>query len=322
MVITASHNKSVAENATSDLATSYAMKAGYYQSRLYLEADAERAADVDSTNERWSQPIEFAIGGTRTTVKIADAASKINLAAMVNDRGEPVDRIYQQVQRLAVSLGHPEDVAARILDYQDADTRGDFEAGARNEPMTTLDELQRIDGIAREVLYGEGEKKGILRFVTVWPRAAASGTPPPEGQPAPPAQPGAGTTGQINVNTAPAEVLLALDDDMTPAIAAAIVAHRGERAQDGSYQHFKTVQDVSAVQGMTAELLQKISPACVVKAAAFEIHVTAVSGAVEKGWLYVVTRAAGQQGQPAQITLVAQQRETEARSVKPPEAEK
>ena len=303
MVISAQHHRSVAENATGDLTNSYGVKAGYAQAILHLLADAERGLDVDSVNERWSQPIEFQLGQAKITARIEDAASKINLAAMVDDKGAPNDAVVDELKRLLRASGHAEDVALRVLDYQDTDTKGDFEAGARNARLTSLDELARIDGVEHEVLYGGDARAGILKHLTLWPHEAPQGSP----------------SGQINVNTAPVEVLQTLDDDMTPQLASEIAAHRMRRAADGSPDHFKAVGDLANVQGMTQKLLSVITSRCTVKSPAFEIRVTSAVAAVEKRWLYVVTRAAAQgQGKPT-VTLASHQRETEARSVKAPE---
>ncbi|MBI2930508.1 MAG: general secretion pathway protein GspK [Planctomycetes bacterium] len=303
MVVTATHNRSVADNATADLLNSYAVRAGYTQAQLYLQADAERGTEVDSVNERWAQSIEFAVGQAQVRVKTEDTGAKINLAQMVNDKGEVNTPVFDMVRRLLTMLGHSDEPAYRILDYEDSDTRGDFEAGARNEALTTLDELERIGGLERKVLYGDDSRKGILPFVTIWPRRSTT--------------PGAGL---INVNTAPAEILMALHDEMTPQLAAAIVTRRTQRAADGSVQHFKGVAKLADVEGMPATLLQAISPQLTVKATTFEIHVRSSVGPVEKAWLYVMSRTVGSPGGGGalQMALVSQQRETEPRAVKPP----
>ncbi len=303
MVISAAHNRTVAENATGDLRNSYGVRAGYEQAKLHLLADYERGTELDSVNELWAKPQAILLGPTAVGVLMQDAGSRINLAQLVNDKGEANTALLAVLRRLLVTLNHPAEIADRILDYQDTDTSGDFEAGARNARMSTLDELDRIDGLTREVLYGDDSHRALRPFVTIWPQLAA-----------------APASGLINVNTAPEEILTALDDEVTPQLAAAIVAHRTRRSADGEWQHFKNVQELSQVDGMSSQLLTRITPRLTVVAPAFEIRVRSETGAVVKQWLYVVTRAAGQQG-GVSMSLVAQQRETEAKAIKPPRDE-
>jgi type II secretory pathway component PulK len=313
LVILTSHNRSIADNAVADLQNSYGVKSGYAVALQYLIADGEKAPDVDTVNEKWRNVPGVAAGPASVTVKVEDCESKINLAMMVDDKGVENARVSGMVRRLLKLLDHDPEMADRILDYQDKDAKGDFESGATNQRLLSLDELQRVEGLQREVLFGDENRKGILPFVTVFPRA--QGTPMGGG---------ASMVGKINVNTAPAEVLQSLDDGITPKIAGAILQRRGQQSGDGSYQHFTAINDLKEIDGITDELYAKIQDLLVVRASAFEIHLRSKVGAVEKPWVYVVSRAVTPPGPTGgdgktEFSLIASMRENDFLSLKAPD---
>src|SRR2546422_500616 len=191
MTVTSLHTKTVAENQMADLQNSYGVRAGYTQALLFLQADLEKGAEVDSLGERWAQPLEFDLGKAHVKVSIQDSERFISLAQLVNDKGEPNPVVVAQLKRLVRILRHPADVAERIIDYVDADSKGAFEARAKNERLYNIEELLRIEGIAPEVVSGGAingdQKKGLATFTTAWPQTIAQGA----------------TAGAVNVNTAP-----------------------------------------------------------------------------------------------------------------------
>lgn len=332
MVLSTSHSRSVADNAMADLQNSYGAKAGYAVAVEFLKADGEKEPAVDTINEKWASGVTVPpMKAGTVTVKIEDCERKINLCMMVDEQGVEQVKVSAMLKRLLQRFGHDATVAERILDYQDKDVKGNFEAGARNERLFNLDELLRIEGMPPEALFGDDLKKGILPFVTVWPRTQG---PPQQGQ--------VPVTGKINVNTAPVEVLESLADDMTPQIAQAIVDKRTGQTPEGGYEHFTKPQDLLQVSGMTQPLYQLIAPQVSVKAGAFEIHVKSESNGVSKKWIYVVARSSGGPspspspsgspspspspspgGQPAAatLTLIAAMPENDFLTVKPPPKE-
>ena len=52
----------------------------------------------------------------------------INLSQLVNDKGEQNPVVVAQLRRLVKVLRYTPDIADRIIDYVDADTKGEFEA--------------------------------------------------------------------------------------------------------------------------------------------------------------------------------------------------
>jgi len=325
MTASSLHNRTLAENHLADLQNSYGARAGYARALLYLQADQESKPDVDSLQEGWAAPFEFPLGKAQVRVTIIDSDRCINLSQLVNDKGEQNPVVVAQLRRLCKVLRFTPDIADRIIDYIDADTKGEFEAGARNERLYNLEELLRIDGISPEILYGGivngEEKKGLRDFVTVWPRSVADGATP----------------GAVNLNTASSEVLQALSDTMLLGVAEAIVAYRLQPTSDGKPQEFQKPEDLKRVQGMSDGIFASLAGQIAVKSSTFEIRARGTVGKVEKTRVYVVQRKGGAAPPPATppsdsstpppaaaatFTLIASQVLNDFASIKPPEAAK
>lgn len=335
MTASSLHNRTVAENHLADLQNAYGARAGYARALLFLQADSEDKPDVDSLQERWAAPIDFELGKAMVRTTIVDAERFVNLSQLVNDKGEQNPAVVAQLRRLVKVLRHTPDMADRIIDYIDSDTKGEFESRARNERLYNLEELLRVDGLPPEVIYGGvisgEEKKGLREFLTIWPRSA-----PPEGGAA---------AGAVNLNTASTEVLQTLSDEMLPAMADAIVAFRTQPGTDGKPQQFDKVDDLKRVQGMSDGLYQAVSPQATVKSATYEIRCRGTVGKVEKTWVYVVQRKStpaggaaggtppptpppspgtgtGAPAAPPAIKLIGSQMLNDFASIRPPEVEK
>jgi general secretion pathway protein K len=322
MTISSLHDRTIAENHLADLQNTYGTRSGYHQALLLLEDDLERGGDVDSLSERWAVPFGLELGKAAVQVTVVDSERFISLARLVSDKGEPNPLVAAQLRRLVRILRHPPDAADRIIDYIDADTRGAFESRARNDRLTNPEELLRVEGLEPEVLYGgrvAGEpRKGILEFVTVWPRKAIEPPAPPgtDGTPEPPPAPGSGGAALVNINTAPAEVLEALSDEMTPQAAEAIVAWRLQPGADQKPRQFGTVEDLKNVAALPSAAYASIKDHCTVKAQTFEVRARSRVGNVEKAWVFVVER--GGTGGKKALKLLSSQRMNDFVTAKPP----
>ena len=281
MAATSLHNRTLAENHLSDLQDTYGARAGLARAMLFLQADLEQAPDVDSLREMWATPIEFTLGKAAVRVQICDAERFINLSMLTNDKGEPNPVVVSQLKRLVKILKLTPDIADRIIDYIDADSKGEFEANAKNDKLFNLEELLRIDGLTPEIVYGgvfpDGERKGLREFLTIWPKTADGGVPP----------------GTVNINTAPVEVLWSLSDQMTQGVAEAIVAYRTQPGPDGKPQEFTKPDDLKRVQGMNDGIYASLTGQIAVKSSTFEVRARGTVGKVEKAWVYAVQRQAG-----------------------------
>lgn len=324
MTLSGLHHRTAAENHVADLQNTYGTRSGYHQAQLLLKADAEKAPEVDGLHERWARPFEFELGKATIRVQILDTARFINLSKLTNAKGEPDPFVCAQLRRLVRTLRQPPDTAERIIDYIDADSRGEFEIRTRNERLNSLDELLRIEGLDPVLVHGgdyNGQPlRGLKDFLTLWPRDEAE----------------AGAAGVCNLNTASAEVLQSLADEMNPALAEAVVTYRSRPGPTGLPQVFEKPEDLKRVPGISDTLFQAVSGHVAVKSSTFEIRARSAVGNVEKTWLYVVSRAgapkaAGETPAPAPgsapeagaLTLISSQLLHDFLSTPaPPEAEK
>jgi general secretion pathway protein K len=151
--------------------------------------------------------------GGSFTFRIVDESGKINLNALT-------DQTAVVLRNLLVNEGvSPEEadvIVDSILDWKDGEDLHRLHGAeneyylslprpykAKNANFETLGELLHVRGVTRALLYGEGERKGIAGFLSVH-----------------------SMTGQVNVNTAPREVLMAIPG-MTEEAASRILEDRG-----------------------------------------------------------------------------------------------
>lgn len=304
MVISGAHNKAISRNATASLQNEYGVLAGYRQALVRILADHDRNPEVDALDDAWNTGFAFSLGEAAVTGRIVDAERRFNLSALVNDEGQIVDEAKEQLVRLLQNLGHEAtENAERIADYVDADTKGAYEAGARNARLLNLQELQRIEGLQRDVLFGDAQRRGLLPFLSVWPKEGGL---------------------KINPNTAPLEVLQSLDDDLTPERAQAIITWRTTQGEDGKNRAFKSIEDMKLVSELPADLLTRIAERLAYKARAFEIRVVSTVSNVSRKELYAVGWNEGGIGEgggigesQATLKLLGSMREHEYFDLKP-----
>src|SRR5262245_17437703 len=106
LVLATAHNRSVADNAVSDLQHSYGVKSGYTMAVTDLQADVEKAPEIDALDEAWAKAIPVALAGSSVSVKVEDCERKINLCALVNDQGAENKKVVDQLTRLLKQLNH------------------------------------------------------------------------------------------------------------------------------------------------------------------------------------------------------------------------
>jgi type II secretory pathway component PulK len=277
-----------AERTLEDLQLSYALRSGYYRALLYLQADAETAADVDTLREPWAQPIRFRAGEADVLVQIEDAERFINVSKLIRPNGDRCARVANILTNLGISIGQDTTVPERLADYMDADGTGPFESGAKNALLFHPEEVLRIPDVPPAVWLGssetQGAARGYLEFITIWPRVAAQQCPPP-GQTGP-------SDMKVNLNTAGAEVLSALFDPPNPSYAQALVSWRQGTAPDGTPNAFRSIADVGAALNdpQAASALQDVA---VFRSRYFIVKVKTRVRGVEEGHVFVVERASG-----------------------------
>ena len=191
----------VSSRAQADL---YA-RAGLDWARGVLQEDARSGDKADYLGEGWAQPIA-ALPVERAIVSglITDEQGKFNLNNLLRDNARS-QADYLAFQRLLASVGLAPELADAVLDWIDADSDLSGPGGAEdqyylalrkpyraaNAPMMQIEELYQIRG------FDAAAVAKLRPYVTALP----------------------GTTA-VNINTAPAAVLLALLPDLGDRIAA------------------------------------------------------------------------------------------------------
>jgi general secretion pathway protein K len=162
--------------------------------RIVLRIDA-RDNRYDTLDEIWSRAaLPITLGDGEVRVAIEDEERKIDLNKIMGQQGNvPVDQRLAVFQRLLDTLGIDRAVADAVVDWLDNDENplvGGAESAyylglpspyrAKNDLFDTIGELRLVRGVTDEVF----EK--LLPFVTV------------------------SSSGMVNINTAPKEVLISL----------------------------------------------------------------------------------------------------------------
>jgi len=164
-----------------------------------------------------------------------EESGKINLNDLVNSDGTPNADTEKKLKRLGKQLNIPDTVWNALIDWLDAD---DLLAGsggaetsyyktlkqpysARNGKLATLTELSLVRGFKPEIV------AKLQPFVTVYPMQA-----------------GIART-KVNINAAPKEVIIALDERISDSMAERVLEER-------KLHPFKQVSDLSTISGFSS----------------------------------------------------------------------
>jgi general secretion pathway protein K len=196
-------------------------RAGIDLVRAALFAD-QQENEFDSLQDVWNTLDQEAIGtllgqDDRLEVSIADLSGRLQVNALVSAEKDPARKKLQEEAQHTVWMRfltsgrfaiEDSDRAEALLDairdwIDEDDTERDkgAESGyyqglspsyeARNGTLQYLEELLLIRGMTPDIFYGNEDYAGIAQYLTVY-----------------------GRDGKININTAPAEVLLSLAEAM------------------------------------------------------------------------------------------------------------
>ncbi|WP_348674310.1 type II secretion system minor pseudopilin GspK [uncultured Abyssibacter sp.] len=182
-----------------------------------LEKDGQDN-NIDHLGEFWATPVDYLpVDNGVVTGRIADLQGRFNLNNLAS--AEP---LYVEIfKRLILNIRldgsaptpDPEQLVSAIQDWIDPDVEPRFPGGAEdgiyfsrspayraaNRPFTSVTELRLVEGVSPELF------QALLPFVTALPEETA-----------------------ININTAPAELLLAMSNNPSPGDVAAFVETRAE----------------------------------------------------------------------------------------------
>ncbi|OPY03785.1 MAG: General secretion pathway protein K [Syntrophorhabdus sp. PtaB.Bin184] len=174
------------------------------------------------------------IGQGRYDLRLLSESGKIDVNKMTDLAGITL-------KNLLVNTGTPDDQAAvivdSILDWTDKDDLRRLNGAedeyylalpvpyrAKNRPFDAIEELLLVRGMTADILFGTGERKGIVHYLTIY-----------------------GTSSKVNINAAPKEVLMALpglNEDTVKRI-----LNQREAAE------FRSVQEIQAITGLNFPVL-------------------------------------------------------------------
>jgi general secretion pathway protein K len=214
---------------------------------------AGRSPQYNSLSDLWAKPFKQEDEKGTLLVTIEDESSKVNFNLVSGSNGRPVQN-YKIARRLIKNAELSLDLLDTLTDWVDDSTYPPSPAGAKNLYYNTLKPPYNVKGGNLETVEELRLVKGftsaayskISQFVTV-----------------------CDVCSQININTAPEEVIASLSDDMTRELAKQVVEYRKTTP-------FTAPGDLTNVPGMTGKIFQNLEGFPCVKGAAYSIRSSAM----------------------------------------------
>lgn len=195
-----------------------------YQYALGLEMFAltvlkhyfDKNPKTDHLQEGWTTPINAPVEEAMASGQLTDASGLFNLNNLINSNGEVDPLAQSRFSRLLDQLAIPTELAVAVVDWLDTNELPGGPSGAEddvyqnketpyraaNQKMADISELLLVEGMSEHYMK-------LKPFVTALPEQTA-----------------------INVNTAPAEVIMALADNIDFKAVEAMVKERENAAFD------------------------------------------------------------------------------------------
>jgi general secretion pathway protein K len=211
---------SLAQNALKALQATYLARSGVNLAIRVLKKDSEASLGVDSLGEDWAHALPpLPAGQGVVMVRVSDEQGKLNLNALRNTNGTINGPWREVAERVFALRGLDSGLLDPVLDWLDGDDfpepRGaerDHYLGLtppytpRNGLFLTLGELGRVEGFTPVV------RARLDEVITVLPSNST----------------------QVNVNTAPVEILTALFPTLDPKLLDQFLVSRGETPVHGA----------------------------------------------------------------------------------------
>lgn len=191
-----------------------------------LKDDLEQAGDVDHLHEIWAQPLPaFPVEDGVVQGYLQDESGKFNLNSLLNENGEVNTASQNVFERLLVRVGLAPQLVEAVIDWQDKDEQAVGAMGAErsyyqgrkqfslpsNGLFQHVDELKLVRGF-------EGENFDKIRpFITAHPTRKT----------------------QININTASPLLLASIDEQISEAAVAQVLAEKKKK-----FEYFQDVNDL------------------------------------------------------------------------------
>jgi general secretion pathway protein K len=250
------------------------------QQMAFAVIERDRDLKKDSLLEEWAKadlgafPEDFLNGGS-VTGRIVDENAKLNVNLLLNDRKEIDEDDERRLVRLFGLLGLKESVVSPILDWLDGDDTPRFEGAesgyyqaldppydCANGPFLTVGQIFLVKGVREAIAEAKEGKTRLDDYLTVY------------------------SNGEININTAPIEVLMSLDEGIDHGIAASILEYREK-------EDFKNTADLKRVAGFKDEIYSRIRDSITVKGSVFTVETEGAYGTARSGIKSVVLRRNG-----------------------------
>jgi general secretion pathway protein K len=270
---------SLAANLRDEQKAFYAARTGIEVAKHLLQEDD---TEYDALDEDWahfdehpgflSEDDEGRFHGT-----IEDEAGKFPINTLIS--GDDIDEGKRlQLERLFEVLELDLDLIFPICDWLDSNhdegPNGAEDAyyaelsppyPCKDGPLSSLEELLLAKGMTEEILYGTEEKKGLIHYLTIY------------------------SNGKININTASAEVLQCLSDDIEEDLAQAIVDYLRE-------EPFKKEEGQSLCEhiehlGMKTDTCEELQDQCEVKSSIYSVCVEGQVRGIKKRIVTVLNRS-------------------------------
>lgn len=220
------------ENSAESARLGYLAQGGIEAAKLLIAHDAVTSS-IDHLGETWAAPMgPYRVGQDKVSVRVTAADGKLNLNHLVGPDGQADLQYAVILRRLYATLGLDPQLVDSLQDWLDVDSVAAGDLGAesayyerlsppyrcKNGPLDSLGELRAVRG------YDAAMVERLTPYVSALPSDMVNGA-------------------LLNVNTAPPEVLLALDPQFTPDTVDAIVTARP----------FATVEQVTALAEVRGE---------------------------------------------------------------------
>jgi general secretion pathway protein K len=240
-------------------------------------------SSYDSFHDAWAYGLpQYFIDEEQITISavIEDQERFFNPNSIMRDGQTTSERHLKQFRKLLEILELNPDISNAVIDWIDTD---DIRAGpmgadgldyppempAKGGKLDSLEEMRKIIGLEDEMFTGRVAMgralPGLKDVLSVH------------------------TNGKVNVNTTRSEILLSLDDDMTPEMVDELIRRREEKP-------FRTMDDLLELPGMNHDLLYRIKHLADVKSENFKITITVENQTRDSADLVVIFRRSGQTG--------------------------
>jgi len=191
-----------ATNIQDEVRATMASESAFELVKLYLKEDYKLTGNVDSLDEDWALGLPpFPIDDGMIGVTLEDSNRYFNLNDLVDNNGVAIQKHVEQLQRLFTLLSIDNSLVDALVDWMDKDDRPYGTYGAedamyydkdykvKNARLDNLSELKLILGFKPNII------RRLKHVVCVHPSANG--------------------ISKININTAPADVLMALFPNMS-----------------------------------------------------------------------------------------------------------